>query len=70
MSDDPTQPGVPFTLVCLYCDDGMHIESYEQAIAEGWTDIGYDPDAPMANYVGLCPVCRAIEEGESVDSGR
>jgi hypothetical protein len=48
----------------------MHIESYEQAIAEGWTDIGYDPDAPMANYVGLCPVCRAIEEGESADSGR
>jgi hypothetical protein len=58
MSDDITQPGVPFSLVCENCDNGLHIDSYEQAIAEGWTDICYSPDTPMANYVGLCPDCR------------
>jgi hypothetical protein len=49
---------VPFTLTCSECDAGMEIESHEHAVAEGWTDIDYRPDLPMANYVGLCPVCR------------
>jgi hypothetical protein len=47
-----------FTLVCAECDAGDHISSYEQALAEGWTRISYAPDSPMANYVGMCPVCR------------
>ena len=62
MSDDITQPGVPFSLVCENCDDGLHIDSYEQAIAEGWSDISYEPHVPMANYLGICPVCRELEE--------
>ncbi len=53
-----TAADVPFTLVCSECDAGMEIDSHEQAVAEGWTDIDYRPDLPMANYVGLCPTCR------------
>jgi hypothetical protein len=55
---DEIRPGVPFSLVCERCDDGMHIDSYKQALAEGWSDIGYTPDLIMAYYVGLCPACR------------
>lgn len=49
---------VPFSLVCSECDAGMDIESIDHAVAEGWADIDYAPDLPMANYVGLCPDCR------------
>jgi hypothetical protein len=57
----PNDDAIPFTLVCTDCDAGMEIRSYEQAIAEGWTDIQYTPDLPMANYLGLCPVCQEME---------
>jgi hypothetical protein len=49
---------VAFTLVCRECDAGMGIHSEEEAGAEGWTDIDYAPDMPMANFVGLCPDCQ------------
>lgn len=49
---------VPFSLVCSECDAGSHIESHEQAVAEGWSNIDYAPSLPMANYIGLCPDCR------------
>jgi len=49
---------VPFSLVCINCDAGMDIESREQAIAEGWTEISFEPHMPMANYSGLCPDCK------------
>jgi hypothetical protein len=49
---------VPFSLVCSECDAGTDIESHDQATAEGWTDIDYAPDLPMANFIGLCPDCR------------
>jgi hypothetical protein len=49
---------VPFSLVCSECDAGTHIESQDQAMAEGWADIDYAPDLPMANFIGLCPECR------------
>jgi hypothetical protein len=49
---------VPFSLVCSECDAGMNIESHDQAMAEGWTEIDYAPDLPMANFIGLCPDCR------------
>ena len=49
---------VPFSLVCCECDAGTHIKSNDQAVAEGWTEIDYAPDLPMANFVGLCPECR------------
>lgn len=48
---------IPFTLVCRNCDAGTEIESQAQAVADGWTDIEYAPELPMANYVGCCPDC-------------
>ena len=49
---------VAFSLVCSECDAGSDIESLDHAAAEGWSEIDYAPDLPMANYVGLCPDCR------------
>jgi hypothetical protein len=59
---------VVFSLVCEVCDAGSNITCHEQAIAEGWTDIIYAPDLPMANFVGLCPDCKREEEAR--DSAR
>lgn len=53
---------VPFSLVCSECDAGMHLDSKEEALADGWTEIEFAPDLPMANFIGLCPVCRREEE--------
>jgi hypothetical protein len=47
----------PFSLVCRDCDAGMNITSHDHAVAEGWTEIDYAPELPMANFVGLCPEC-------------
>jgi hypothetical protein len=55
---------VPFSLVCICCDAGMGIESFEQALAAGWTAIEFAPDLPMANYLGVCPDCRPAWTGE------
>jgi len=52
------QPEPLFSLVCESCDAGDHIETEEQAIAEGWTCIRPAPDLVQANYLGLCPDCR------------
>ena len=61
---DEVPQDVPFSLVCFNCDAGVQIESGEQAIAEGWTDIQYDPDLSMANFIGVCPDCRPAWTGE------
>jgi len=53
---------LPFTLTCAVCDAGTEIRSQAEALAAGWSDITFAPDLPMANYVALCPVCRAEEE--------
>lgn len=53
---------VAFSLVCERCDAGMEIETYEDALNFGWSAIGYEPDCPMANFIGLCPDCRQREE--------
>lgn len=55
-------PDVFFSLVCENCDAGMEIETPTEALAAGWTELRYAPGLPMANFVGLCPVCRAEEE--------
>ena len=60
--DDPINENVPFSLVCVNCDAGSEIASIEEAVAEGWTGIEFDPDLPMANFVGLCPDCRREEQ--------
>jgi hypothetical protein len=45
-----------FSLGCTDCDrDGP--DTREQAIAEGWTGIGFDPELASLNYVGKCPQC-------------
>ena len=62
MSDEIPQ-GVPFTLSCYQCDAGDP-QSYEQAIREGWTEIGYYPEGLSENFLGLCPDCRRQEERE------
>jgi hypothetical protein len=58
----PNHNAIPFSLICTECDAGMEIRSYEQAVAEGWTNIEYAPDLPMANYLGLCPECSGLED--------
>jgi len=55
---------VPFSLVCINCDAGSHLHSVEGAVTEGWTDIEFAPDLPMANWLGLCPECRREEDGQ------
>jgi hypothetical protein len=51
-------PEPPFSLVCQDCDAGDAIETEEQAIEEGWTEIEPAYDLPQANYCGICPDCR------------
>lgn len=60
--DEPHNRDVPFSLVCMDCDAGMEIGSYAEAVAQGWTDICFAADLPMANYVGLCPACRRQDD--------
>lgn len=53
----------PFSLCCIHCDDGMHITSEDEAIRLGWTDIEFDEGGLGHNFTGLCPPCRAVDEG-------
>ena len=48
-------PGdVPFTLSCFDCDaDGP--PEFEAAVAEGWRNIEYVPNALSSNFLGCCP---------------
>jgi hypothetical protein len=56
-----------FSLVCLECDAGMEIKTRLQATTEGWTEIEYAPDLPMANFIGLCPDCLADAKREDAE---
>lgn len=67
--DDPF-PSVPFSLICEDCDGGMEVESHEDAIRLGWTDIVFAPDLLMANFLGLCPGCRQKQIEEQLQQGR
>jgi len=62
-------PNVAFSLVCAYCDVGMEIGTYDEAIEHGWTYISYVPECPMANFIGLCPDCRRSDESEILACG-
>jgi hypothetical protein len=53
---------VPFSLTCRHCDAGLEIESEEDAIANGWSEIELALALAEANYCGLCPDCRSVEE--------
>lgn len=50
-------PEPVFSLVCRYCDAGEGIETEEEAIGEGWTEIELALALPQANFCGLCPDC-------------
>ena len=54
-------PEPVFSLVCRHCDAGGEIETEEQAIGEGWIEIEPAFALPQANFCGLCPDCRQIE---------
>ena len=56
-------PGI-FSLVCCDCDNGSHIHTLDEALAEGWEDITEDLDLVQANYVGRCPDCQELGEEE------
>jgi hypothetical protein len=60
--DEHIPRDVPFTLSCALCDVGQEIESYEEAVAQGWTSITYAPDLASVNFVGLCPDCLRWQE--------
>jgi hypothetical protein len=49
----------------------MEIESHNHAVAEGWTEIDYAPDLPMAYFVGVCPelprTTRALDEARGLN---
>lgn len=51
---------VPFVVACYECDCDSP-DSYEQAIAEGWTEIEYAPDGFSSNFYGYCPEHRLDE---------
>ncbi len=50
-----------FSLDCNYCSNandvvGIDADTYEQAVASGWTDIAYN-DGASWNFLGKCPEC-------------
>ncbi len=55
-------PEPVFSLVCRHCDAGGEIETEEDAIAEGWSEIEPAYALPQANYCGLCPDCLKVED--------
>jgi hypothetical protein len=63
----PLFDDVPFTLSCYGCDCDSP-DSYEEAIAAGWTDIQFTPDGLAENYLGFCPEC-AVEWNAPGPSG-
>jgi hypothetical protein len=54
-------PDPVFSLVCRHCDAGDGIDTEEQAIGEGWSEIEPAFALAQANYCGLCPDCRPLE---------
>lgn len=49
--------GVPFSLVCMFCDAGQNVRTYTMADRLGWHDVGVATDLIQANYYGVCPNC-------------
>lgn len=55
-------PEPVFSLVCRHCDAGGEIETEEQAIGEGWSEIEPAYALTSANFCGLCPDCKTFED--------
>jgi len=53
-------PDIAFSLTCSECNnDGP--DTFDEAIAEGWTGIEYVPHLTSENFLGSCPICLADE---------
>ena len=53
---------IVFSLTCASCDAGEGIATEREATEEGWTRIHQALDLSMANFVGVCPICRSMED--------
>jgi hypothetical protein len=51
---------VPFVIACVECDCDSP-DTYDAAIAAGWTHISYAPDGFSSNFYGYCPEHRLTE---------
>ena len=51
---------VGFSLTCGECNNEGP-DSYDEAIAEGWTGIEYVPHLASENFLGRCPICLGRE---------
>ncbi|MBL8820437.1 MAG: hypothetical protein JNL58_30720 [Planctomyces sp.] len=51
---------VPFRLSCVVCNADSLV-SFGEAIRVGWTRIGFVPESPVENLLGLCPQCRTLD---------
>ena len=53
--------GVPFSLSCCDCDvEGP--ATFQEAVAEGWTEIAFCPQGVAENFLGQCPQHSYSEE--------
>ncbi len=60
-----TTETTPFVLSCFECDAGDGIDSKEEAILQGWTDIDDDDsedDTLWWTHLGRCPECMTYRE--------
>ncbi len=51
---------VPFSVSCCECDASSP-GSFDDALAEGWTEIAFFPQSVAENFIGLCPEHSAQE---------
>ena len=53
-------PNIAFSLTCSECNNDAP-DTYDEAVAEGWTGIEYVPHLTSENFLGSCPICLADE---------
>lgn len=61
--------GVPFSLSCRECD-ACGPESYQDALAEGWREIEFAPNAVAENFFGDCPEHADSEQAPEIPDVR
>ena len=55
----PTE--IPFTLACVECSNEGP-DSFDEAVAGGWTRVSCDANGLSWNFLGWCPHCGNSEE--------
>lgn len=53
----PVPDPPPFVLSCFTCDNSVGIENVEQAVAQGWKALTFDPSGLSWTHIGICPEC-------------